>query len=70
MQLGKNFLKSLVAVVIGNLFYFFVLMPHLPARGQHDRNRLDLGLVIDFWCCLVALGIIQLITRRKSQSRP
>ena len=63
MQLGKNFLKSLVAV-------FFVLMPHLPALGQHDRNRLDLGLVIDFWCCLVALGIIQLITRRKSQSRP
>ena len=70
MRIGKSFLKSLLAVLAGNLFYFFLLMPHLPLRGQHARNRLDIGLVIDFWCCLVALGVIQLITRRKSQSRP
>ena len=33
MQLGKNFLKSLVAVVIGNLFYFFVLMPFVASSS-------------------------------------
>jgi hypothetical protein len=70
MQIGKSFVKSLIAVVAGNLFYFFVLMPHLPKRGQHGLYRLDFGLLVDFWCCLVALGVIELITRRKSQSRP
>jgi len=70
MQIRKSLLKSLVAVVAGNLFYFFGLMPHLPERGQHGLYRLDVGLLVDFWCCLVALGVIELVTRRKSQSRP
>jgi hypothetical protein len=71
MHIGRSFLQSLVAVVAGNLFYFLVLMPMLPPRGQHGINRLDLGLVIDFWCCLVAWGVIELITRLKSRrSRP
>jgi len=27
----RKFLKQAIAVVVGNLLYFFVLMPHLPA---------------------------------------
>jgi hypothetical protein len=67
MRIGKSFIKSLVAVVAGNLFYFFILMPHLPPAGQHGLFRIDLGLVIDFWCCVVAWGVIELVTRRKSR---
>ena len=38
----------------------------------YDREEREVAVseLVDFWCCLVALGIIQLITRRKSQSRP
>ncbi len=60
-----NFWKSLVAVVAGNAIYFLVIMPLLPARGRHGIARLDLGLLIDFWVCLVVFGVIELGLRRK-----
>jgi ABC-type uncharacterized transport system permease subunit len=60
-----KFLKSLVAVVLGNAIYFLVIMPLLPAAGRHGVARIDLGLVIDFWVCLVVFGLIKLVRRRK-----
>jgi ABC-type uncharacterized transport system permease subunit len=60
-----KFLKSLVAVVLGNAIYFLVIMPLLPAAGRHGVARIDLGLVIDFWVCLVVFGLIELVRRRK-----
>ena len=61
----SNFLKSLVAVVLGNAIYFLLIMPLLPAAGRHGIARIDLGLVIDFWVCLVVFGLIELLRRRK-----
>jgi hypothetical protein len=57
-------LKQTIAVVVGNLLYFFLLMPHLPAAGQHRPDRLDLGLIVDFWICVAMYGIVELVDRR------
>ena len=57
-----NFVHSLIAVVAGNLVYFLV-MPHLPPVARHNPARLDLGVVIDFWFCLVFLGVIKTVTK-------
>jgi hypothetical protein len=60
-----RFLKQFAAVLVGSLFYFFVLMPHLPPAAQHTPYRLDWGLLADLWICLVIYGIIELIFRRR-----
>lgn len=62
MSLSANFFKSLVAVLLGNATYF-ALMPFLPVQARHRPSALDLGLVIDFWICLVFYGIIELGAR-------
>jgi hypothetical protein len=58
----RRLLKSLIAVVAGNAAYF-LLMPYMPAAARHQRNQLDLGLLVDFWFCLVAYGVLELILR-------
>ncbi len=58
----RNFWKSLAAVLLGNAVYF-LLMAHLPPAGRHAPNRLDLGLAIDFWFCVAAYGVIDLVQR-------
>ncbi len=63
-----NFLKSLIAIVVGNAIYFLVLTPWLPAAGRHGIARLDVGLLIDFWVCVLVYGILELIIKlRRSQ---
>ncbi len=54
----RNFVHALIAVLAGNAVYF-LLMPHLPSAAQHDPTKTDLGLVVDFWFCLVAFGIVK-----------
>ena len=61
-----NLLKSFIAVVLGNVLYFFVLMPHLPPLAQHRRDRIDFGLIVDFWICVVIWGVVDLIFRKLS----
>jgi hypothetical protein len=56
-----NFLQALLAIILGNVVYF-VLVPSLPAVARH-RFHLDLGMILDFWFCLVAYGLIR--TARK-----
>jgi hypothetical protein len=60
----RRFLKQLVAVVVGSLLYFFVLMPHLPLAGRHQPFRIDLGLVVNLWVCLVLYGIVEWLDRK------
>jgi hypothetical protein len=69
-RFSRNFLKSLAAVLAGNAIYFLV-MPHLPIRAQHQYNRVDLGLVIDFWICVVIYGLISTVQflRRGTRSK-
>lgn len=61
----RNFVKSLIAVVVGNAIYFLLLMPNLPEGARHRPGRLDLGLIIDFWICLVLYGAIELYVRHR-----
>ena len=56
-------LKQLVAVILGCLLYFFVLFPHLRPAAQHQPFRLDWGLLVIAWICLVIYGVIELIAR-------
>ena len=57
-----NLLQALLAVVLGNVVYF-ILAPSLPAAARHQPLRLDLGVVVDFWFCLVAYGVIRTARR-------
>lgn len=57
-----NFLQSLIAVVAGNVVYFLV-SPYLPPVARHNPMRFDLGVIVDFWFCLVFLGAIKTITK-------
>lgn len=60
--LPKNFWQSLIAVLIGNAIYF-LLMPELPRLARHMTFRFDMGLVVDFWICLVMYGLLEFIKR-------
>jgi hypothetical protein len=53
-----NFVQALAAVLLGNAAYL-LLSPYLPARARHQPSRYDLGMLIDFWFCLVAFGLIK-----------
>lgn len=64
-----NFVQSLIAVVVGNVAYF-LLMPDLPLAARHVPMRFDLGAVVDFWFCLVVLGVIKTVARWSQRSRP
>jgi hypothetical protein len=39
-------------------------MPYLPPAARHTPYRLDWGLFVDAWICLVLYGFIELIFRR------
>jgi hypothetical protein len=62
-----NFIQSFVAVVAGNVVYF-LLMPHLPPAARHNPDKLDLGVLVDFWFCLVFLGAIKTAARWAGRS--
>jgi hypothetical protein len=57
-----NLLQAFLAIVLGNVVYF-VLAPSLPAMARHQPFHIDLGLVVDFWFCLVAYGLIRTARR-------
>ena len=59
-----NFVQALVAILLGNAAYF-LLLPHLPAGAHHVPFHFDAGLIVDFWFCLVILGIIKTIARAR-----
>lgn len=65
----RQLAKQAIAVIGGNLIYFFLLMPHLPPGGRHHPDRLDLGLLVDFWVCVVLYGVIELADRRRRKAR-
>jgi hypothetical protein len=57
-----TFLQAFLAIVLGNVVYF-VLAPSLPVMARHQPFHMDLGLVVDFWFCLVAYGLIRTARR-------
>ncbi len=62
-------LRYLVIIVIGNALYF-AAMPQLPPAARHERFKLDLGTLVDFWFCLVVFGVFELVRflRRRGKS--
>jgi hypothetical protein len=60
-----NFLHALVAVLGGNALYFG-LARFLPPRAQHVAFRFDMGMVVDFWFCLVVFGVVKMLAGRSS----
>lgn len=63
-----NFFRSLAAVIVGNAIYFGI-MPYLPNSAQHNSFRIDFGLIIDFWICLVIWGFLSWISRYRRKLR-
>jgi hypothetical protein len=55
---ATNFIHAMVAVLAGNAAYF-LLVRYLPPQARHVLFHMDLGLVVDFWLCLVAFGMIK-----------
>jgi hypothetical protein len=65
----KNFWRQLAAVLIGNALYFGCAR-YLPPAARHGTARIDLGLVVDFWFCLVVMGVIEVwFWRRRKAHR-
>ena len=62
-----NFLHALLAVLLGNGAYF-LLERYLPPVARHVPFRIDLGVVVDFWLCLVVFGLIKTIAGRRPPS--
>jgi hypothetical protein len=58
-----SLLQAVCAIVLGNVAYF-LLAPSLPLP-RHRPFQLDVGLVVDFWFCLVAFGLIRTARRWK-----
>ena len=57
-----NLLQALLAIVLGNVLYFF-LLPSLPPAARHHPFHVDLGSLVDFWFCLVVYGLIRTARR-------
>jgi hypothetical protein len=66
---AANFIHALLAVLGGNAAYF-LLGRYLPPGARHVPFRIDLGLVVDFWFCLVVFGLIKTISGRRRNRRP
>jgi len=64
----ENFWGSLAAVLIGNVLYF-ACSRFLPPAARHNTAGFDLGLIVDFWFCLVVLGVLELRERHKKSVR-
>ena len=62
LSVRSNFLQALLAVLLGNILYF-LLVPSLPPIARHRPMRIDLGMAVDFWLCLVAYGLIRTARR-------
>jgi hypothetical protein len=69
LSMSARLLKQFAAVLIGSWLYFFVFMPHLPPAARHQPYRLDWGLLLDAWICLVLYGLIELATRFQRNRR-
>jgi hypothetical protein len=57
-----NFIQAMAAIILGNVAYF-LLVPSFPPMARHHPFHVDLGMLIDFWFCLAAYGLIR--TARK-----
>ena len=60
----RRFWLALAAVIAGNALYLGLLQV-LPPAGRHKAFHIDLGLVFDFWLCLILYNILLLVFRSR-----
>lgn len=58
----RRWLEYLAAILLGQVIYYFSLMPHLPDGLRHHGSDIDLGMLVDFLVCLAVYGLIRLGT--------
>lgn len=56
----RRWVEYTAAILAGNAIYFLVLFPDLAPPLQHQPFRFDLGMALDFLCCVVVYGVIRL----------
>ena len=61
----QGWIRSAVAVLVGNFVYFLILSPILPPAARHAPDRWDLGLLLDLWVCLAVYGLVELLWRAR-----
>jgi hypothetical protein len=61
-------LKSLIAVVGGNLVYLYA-KKWLPEPLRHQPFHLDWGILADFWTCVALWGLLDLLHKFANKSR-
>ncbi len=60
----RRWLEYLMAILIGNVIYFFSLSPHLPLAMRHAWLPKPTGeIFVDFVVCVGVYGLIRLGTR-------
>ncbi|HVO60634.1 MAG TPA: hypothetical protein VMT53_06845 [Terriglobales bacterium] len=57
-SVAMNFVESLAAVLLGNAAYL-LLSPYMPPLARHRTFHYDVGMLVDFWFCVVAFGLIK-----------
>jgi hypothetical protein len=56
----RRWLEYLVAIILGNVIYYFSLVPHLPEALRHQGFQVDWGMALDFVVCVAVYGLIRL----------
>jgi hypothetical protein len=56
----SRWIKYLVSVLVGNAVYFFLARHVFPPAARHQFHRVDIGIFIDLWFCLVVYGLLEL----------
>jgi hypothetical protein len=59
----RRWLEYLVAILLGNVIYYFSLVPHLPLVLQHQGFLLDWGSLTDFVVCVAVYALIRLASK-------
>ena len=62
-----QWLRSLIAILIGNGLYYAVT-DFLPPAARHQPFEFDWGLAVDFWMCVAVFGISLLVWPRKPKT--
>ena len=65
----RRWIEYLIAILAGNGIYFAVLHPSLPPALQHKPFGFDVGLLIDFVCCVLVYGAIRLARAPRAAAR-
>jgi len=64
----RRWIEYTIAILVGNAIYFWLLFPGLSPLAQHKPFRFDLGLALDFSCCVAVYGAIRLGVARAHRS--